>query len=88
MQNYVSYMYGTYCSASLLNTSYSYLLSIPRYENDSILGANWLTTEWYPSKQLVCPAEEDFFMALTSVVLVKISHSLPYAGDSAIKNAR
>jgi len=35
-----------------------YLVSIPRYEKANIFGANWLLTEWYPSRQLVCSTEE------------------------------
>ena len=45
-----------------------YLLFIPRYENANIFGANWLTTEWYPSRQLVCCIGDACFIPLERVV--------------------
>ena len=37
----------------------------PRYENASIFGANWLTTEWYPSRQLFCWTGDACFTPLS-----------------------
>ena len=55
---------------------FTYRQSIPWYEHlRGILGANWFITEWYPSKQLVWPTEDDFFMAFTRNVFVRMSLS-------------
>ena len=59
-----------------------YLQSIPRYENANIFGANWFTTEWYPSRQLVCSTEDAFLIALVRLDFCSAEHSFSYASDT------
>lgn len=62
-----------------------YLLRIPRYENANILGANWLTTEWDPLRQLVCCTGDAGFIPLSKKELLSASQSLMYTSEPDIK---
>lgn len=59
-----------------------YLLNNPRYEYANIFGANWLTTEWYPSRQLVWPWGEDLEIPLHSDFFVNAMVSFSCAIES------
>lgn len=62
-----------------------YLLRIPRYENANILGPNWFTTEWEPSRQLVCCTGDACFIPLSKKELLSASQSLMYTSEPDIK---
>jgi len=55
---------------------------MPKYEKANILGANWFTTEWYPSRQLACSTDEAFFIAFANMSLFRAVQSFPYASET------
>lgn len=63
----------------------TYLTNIPVYEYAIILGENWFTTEWNPSKQLVWDNGEACLIPLTNVDFVSASRTFSYTLESASK---
>lgn len=68
-----------------LDSNFSYLQYIPTYENAIILGANWLSSEWNPSKQLVWAKGDACLIPFIRLLLVKAVQSLSYATESNTK---
>lgn len=69
------------------NKLHQYLHSIPRYEYANMLGANWLTTERYPSKQLVWATGDACLIALIRWFWLGALHNFSNAIDPVMRGS-
>ena len=58
---------------------YDYLQSVPSQGKWFIVGCQWLSVAWYPSRQLVWSTVDRFWMSFVRLVDIRIPFSLPYA---------
>ena len=86
MRKVFIYWRGLHSHAYYIHWS-AHLQSIPEYEKWVIFGENWLTTEWYPSRQLVWAIDDACLIALTILVEQRASVIFSRAKDPAIKTS-
>ena len=68
------HMFAPPCNILYIIMWKSYRQSMPWYEYAYILGANWLITEWYPSRELVWSKGDACWIPFNKNLSVRVSY--------------